>query len=126
MAQFKWTRNKEVAALALAEGYTEEETAKRAGVARRTICRWKKDIDFSLEVDRLTLMTGLSQKAARLRIAMKVIRQKIKEDGTIRTGRDSLEWIKYIQSETDGAKLDLSPIFEAMEATAGSGRDEED
>ena len=126
MSSFKWNAKREKAAIALAHGYTEAEVAEKVGVTDRTIRRWKKSLDFDVEVDRLTLMTGISQKAERLRIAMKVIRQKVKDDGSIRTSRDTLEWLKFIQSETDGAKLDLSPIFEAMETAAESGRDRED
>ena len=118
MAHFRWTVKRERAALALAQGHTETEAAEGSGVARRTISRWKRDIEFATEVDRLSLMTGIASRAERLRIAMKVARQKTREDGRLRTGRDLLDWLKFAQSETDGAKLDLAAIFEAMEATA--------
>jgi len=115
MSVFKWTRKKEAAALLLAQGYTEAEAASAANVTDRTIRRWKADMDFSLEVDRLSLMVGVSQKAERLRIAMRAVRQKLKDDGKVRTARDLLDWLKFAQSETDGAKIDLASIFEAME-----------
>lgn len=115
MSVFKWTRKKEAAALLLAQGYTEAEAASAANVTDRTIRRWKADLDFSLEVDRLSLMVGVSQKAERLRIAMRAVRQKLKDDGKVRTARDLLDWLKFAQSETDGAKIDLASIFEAME-----------
>lgn len=128
MSVFKWTRKKEAAALLLAQGYTEAEAASAANVTDRTIRRWKADLDFSLEVDRLSLMVGVSQKAERLRIAMRAIRQKLKDDGKVRTARDLLDWLKFAQSETDGAKIDLATVFEAMEGetqarAAGTDKD---
>ena len=115
MSDFKWTVKKEKAAQALAQGYIIAEAARQAGVAERTVYRWQNNLDFSLEVDRLSLMTGVSQKAERLRIAMRAVRQKLKDDGKVRTARDLLDWLKFAQSETDGAKIDLASIFEAME-----------
>jgi len=61
-------------------------------------------------------MVGLSSRAERLRIAMQVARQKVREDGGFDTGKDLLDWLKFVQSETDGAKFDLAAIFDAMEA----------
>jgi len=116
MSVFKWTPKRQRAALALAQGYTEQESAEQAGVTDRTIRRWKRDLDFSVEVDRLSLMVGLSSRAERLRIAMQVARQKVREDGVFDSGKDLLDWLKFAQSETDGAKLDLATIFDAMEA----------
>ena len=115
MRPFKWTTKREKAALALAQGYTVKKSAEQAGVNRSTVERWKKVLDFSLEVDRLTLLTGIATRSERLRIAKKAVRQKTKEDGTVRTGKDLLDWLKFAQSETDGAKFDLASIFEAME-----------
>jgi len=121
MSVFKWTRNREKAALLLAQAYTEAETAERVGVTDRTIRRWKADLDFATEVDRLSLMVGIASRAERLRIAMKAIRQKIQDDDTfVVTNKDILDWIKFAQSETDGAKLDLAAIFEAMEKSAAA------
>lgn len=121
MSAFHWTPKKEKAALALAQGYTEAEAAETARVTDRTIRRWKRNLDFATEVDRLSLMVGIASRAERLRIAMQVVRQKIKADGTLRTNRDLLDWLKFSQSETDGAKYDLATIFEAMETAASDG-----
>ena len=121
MGDFRWTPKRERAALALAEGYTEEESAAIAGVSRPTISRWKRNLDFSTEVDRLSLMVGIASRAERLRIAMQIVRQKVKADGRYRTARDLLDWLKFAQSETDGAKFDLATIFEAMETAASDG-----
>lgn len=127
MSDFKWTRKREKAALLLAQGYTEAETSEQVGVTDRTVRNWKTNLDFSTEVDRLSLMVGIASRSERLRIAMQVVRQKIKEDGTLETKQDLLAWIKFIQSETDGAKLDLATIFEAMEkSTTDSGKEKEE
>jgi len=125
MSAFKWTPKRQKAALALAQGYTEQESAEQARVTDRTIRRWKRDLDFSVEVDRLSLMIGLSSRAERLRIAMQVARQKAREDGGFDTSKDLLDWLKFAQSETDGAKLDLAIIFDAMEAEE-SNRESDD
>jgi len=120
MSGFKWTPKRERVALTLAQGYTIEETARVANVTERTIYRWRNNLDFSVEVDRLSLMVGIASRAERLRIAMQIARQKAKEDGKYDTSRDLLDWLKFAQSETDGAKFDLATIFEAMETAAGS------
>ena len=117
---FKWTRRRERAAVHLAQGHTVAEAAEYARVTERTIYKWRNNLEFQTEVDRLSLMTGIAARGERLRIAMQVIRQKTREDGRLRTGRDLLDWLKFAQSETDGAKLDLAAIFEAMEATTES------
>ena len=110
MSQFKWTKTREAAALKLAEGYTQTEAAEAAKVDRRTVARWVADPEFSAEVDRLTHMTGIAMRAERLRIVMRVVRQKTK-DGVAVTEKDLLDWLKYAQGETDGVKLDLAALI---------------
>ena len=77
---------------------------------RRTVARWVADPEFSAEVDRLTHMTGIAMRAERLRIVMRVVRQKTK-DGVAVTEKDLLDWLKYAQGETDGVKLDLAALI---------------
>ena len=110
MNEFKWTQKRQAAALLLAKGYTEQETADTIHVHRVTVARWKADDDFMLEVDKLTLLTGIALRAERLRIAARVIRQKVEEE-KIRTHRDLLDWMKYAQGETDGVKLDIGALL---------------
>ena len=117
MADFKWTRKRTLVALALAQGYTIREAAEQAKVGERTVYRWKKNLDFELEVDRLTLLTNIASRAERLRIAMRAVRQLVNDVG-VKTGRDVLDWLKYAQSETDGAKFDLVALFENLEGAA--------
>ena len=39
---------------------------------------------------------------------MRVVRQKVREDGTPETEKDLVDWLKYAQSETTGIKLGFS------------------
>jgi len=118
---FKWTSKREKAALALANGFTQEEAALQANIASRTIRRWLNNPEFACEVDRLTHMVGIATRAERLRIAMRVVRGRMQHTTIPPSKRDLLEWLKYIQSETDGVKLDLTSLFEDALAMAGSG-----
>lgn len=120
MSHFRWTKKAEAAAIALANGRTQEEAGDIAGINRRTIQRWLDDAEFAEEVDRLTFLTGVANKAERLRHAKRVVRTL-----GIYTEKDLLDWLKYIQGETDGVKLDLTELFAALNENdppvAGSG-----
>jgi len=39
---------------------------------------------------------------------MRVVRQKVRADGTMETDKDVLDWLKYAQSETTGIRLGFS------------------
>jgi predicted transcriptional regulator len=121
MSGFQWNKKRNQAAIMLAEGYTIEEVAESIGVNERTIYRWKADIEFSVEVDRLSVMVGIANRGERLRMAKRVVRKLASRQ--IPTHKDLLEWLKYAQSETDGAKLDLTALFDAATSVAGSGPD---
>jgi len=41
-------------------------------------------------------------------MAMRVVRQQVRADGTLETDRDLLDWLKFAQSETTGIKLGFS------------------
>lgn len=107
---FKWTANRRLAAISLGEGKTQKVVADEVGVTDRTIRLWLAEVEFSAEVDRLSLMTGISSRAERLRLAKRVIRQLTDEHGNVATEKDPLEWLKFAQSETDGIKLDLTKL----------------
>lgn len=107
---FKWTESATRAALALAEGKTRNEAAAEADITPRTLYRWLNIPEFSAEVDRLSLMIGVASRAERLRITKRVIRQMVKDDKTIKTDKDLLDWLKFAQGETDGVKLDLAKL----------------
>ena len=106
--QFHWSSKRHKAALALAEGQSQQAVAEAIGVCRKTICNWLCVTEFAAEVDRLSCMIDISSRAERLRIAMRAVRQRVRDDGTIETDRDVLDWLKYAQSETTGIKLGFS------------------
>lgn len=109
MSAFQWSEKATQAAIALADGDTQAEAADKAGVSDRTLRRWLLMPEFAEEVDRLTFMTGVANKAARLRLAKRVI---VKLGTT--TEKDLLDWLKFAQSETDGIKLDLAELRAAL------------
>jgi hypothetical protein len=69
--------------------------------------------EFAIEVDRLTHMMGASSRAGRLRIALRVIKGRTENTQYPQSRADLLEWLKFVQSETDGAKLDLAALVAA-------------
>lgn len=97
--------------MALSQGLTIAESAEQAGVAERTIYRWLDHPEFSAEVDRLTHMVNIASRAERLRLVMRVVRQKVRGEA-IQTDKDLLDWLKFAQSETDGVKLDLLSLYD--------------
>jgi len=127
MSCFQWTKKRSQAAELIAEGLTNKEVAAEIGISERTIYRWYHDTTFSTEVDRLSLMLGLANRAARLRYAKKRIREEVEKT---QDKHDLLDWLKYLQSETDGIKLDLAntltglitAINEIPAPLAGSGQ----
>ena len=106
--QFHWSSKRHKAALALAEGQSQQAVADVIGVCRKTICNWLCVTEFAAEVDRLSCMIDVSSRAERLRMVMRVVRQKVRADGTPETEKDLLDWLKYAQSETTGIKLGFS------------------
>lgn len=103
--------------MALANGHTESEAADIANVSRASITRWKRNIEFMAEVDRLSLMVGIASRAERLRIAQRIARQRVKDEAVL-SEKDLLDWLKFAQSETDGIKLDLATLIEASSSVA--------
>lgn len=117
MSHYEWTPKKNKAVIMLAQGHKIEETAEAVGVAKRTILRWKGDIEFMQEMDRLSLMMDVANRSERLRIAMRYIR---KLDSKERTNKDILDWIRFAQSETQGARVDLTDIIAAISEAGAS------
>ncbi len=123
MSDFQWTEKASTVALALAQGKTRAEAAQEADITDRTVYRWLQDPTFSEEVDRLSVMVAVASRAERLRIVNRIVRQMVKDDRTIRTDKDLLDWLKFAQSETDGAKLDLTKVAAALDAHDASVAD---
>jgi hypothetical protein len=120
--RFQWNRQRSEAALLLAEGRSSKSVASRLGVATGTIKNWRRSPEFAAEVDRLTLMSDIASRAARLRIAIRVARQKTGDD-VIETDKDLLDWLKYAQGETDGIRLELAALSAASAPLADSRPD---
>ena len=115
MSSFVWNDSRSRAALGLAEGKTQQQVAEEVDISTRTVQRWLDHAEFSAEVDRLSLMIGIASRAARLRLAQRVVRQRTDDDdGTISTKADLLDWLKFAQSETDGVRLDLAKLAAAL------------
>jgi hypothetical protein len=122
VAAFEWTTKKETAALSLAKGETQKEAAAKAGIAERTLRYWLDVPEFSEEVDRLSLMIETASRAYRLRLTNRVIHQMVKDGELIKTEKDLLDWLKYAQSETDGAKtaIEHDMIFKVIYGSDGT------
>jgi hypothetical protein len=117
--RFKWDEDRSMVAIYLADGYTIAKTSEMTGVPMRTIARWKSRLEFAAEVDRLSLIAGIANRAERLRVAKRIMRQL--EENKTPTQKDLLDWMKYVQSETDGIKLDIASLIEDATSMAGSG-----
>jgi hypothetical protein len=114
--QFHWSSKRTKAALALAEGQSQQAVAEAIGVCRKTICNWLCVTAFAAEVDRLSCMIDVSSRAERLRMAMRAVRQKVRPDGTLETDKDVLDWLKFAQGETTGVKRFSKDEVQAMNA----------
>lgn len=114
---FRWTTKNSQAAIALADGQTQRATAAALNLHENTISRWMQHPDFSAEVDRLTLMMGIASRAERLRIAKRVVKERV-HDEHVESDKDLLDWLKFAQSETDGIKLDLAALAAAFHAAS--------
>jgi hypothetical protein len=115
-----WDKTRSRAASLLALGYNKQYVADDVGVCRATIYNWLDDPEFCLEVDRLSVMLDVSSRAERMRHVMRVIRSLMDENGVLCTEKDPLDWLKYAQSETDGAKIDLSKLAELLTGEHGA------
>lgn len=100
--------DQEVAAYVLGDGYTVAQAAQAADVTERTVYRWKHDVDFMQLVDTVTLTTGLANKAERIREAKRIVREVEawrKQHDKVVSGKDILDWLKYIRDEQEGLRL---------------------
>lgn len=121
MSAFRWTKRKRQAADLLAEGRSTKEAAESVGVDERTVRRWRADISFADEVDRLTLTAGIATSAARLRLIKRAVAQ-FESDGKLVTRKDLADWIKLAQDEsktTSGERLMLDDFSTLLERVYG-------
>lgn len=106
-APFKWDEVTNEACRLLAIGKTQEYVAVQISVPRGTIAHWAVHPEFRNEMNRLTLITGLALRSERIRLAMQIIDKKIAGSSK----KDVLDWIKFLQSETDGARIDVTALL---------------
>lgn len=116
-----WDETRTKAASLLAMGYKKQHVADEVGVTRMTIYNWLDDPEFAEEVDRLSIMVGIASRAQRLRWANRTIVSRLNEDGSLQSDKDVLDWLKFAQSETDGAKIDLSKLAEMLGGEQAQG-----
>lgn len=103
---FTWNAQRSRAAELLALGYSQVDVSEEVGVTTRTIRNWLSDPEFDEEVMRLTHIRGVALRAERLKTINRVVRELLDREEV--TQRDLLDWLKFAQSETDGAKLNLT------------------
>jgi hypothetical protein len=108
--QFHWSSKRYKAALALAEGQSQQTVAEAIGVCRKTICNWLCVREFAVEVHRLSCMIDISSRAERLRHINARCQAEGSHDGRLVSYKDLLDWLKFAQSETIGIKLGLSTM----------------
>ena len=105
LAPFNWSPMKEMAAVLLSQGFPRREVSERVQCGEGTIYRWLNHPEFSAEVDALTFVTGIATKAARVRLAKQMVRQRTVEDeegnSFIASKKDVLEWLKFIKDEME-------------------------
>lgn len=102
MSPFQWHGKKRTAARLLAEGATIIEAADACGVSEKTIDRWKRDITFTDEIDRLTLTTGMANEAELIRAVKRLINRKRGKDGELDSARDVADLIRLLREITTG------------------------
>jgi len=131
--RFTWSKRRSDVAIFLASGHTVKEASDEYQVSERSIWRWRADSEFAAEVDRLSLMVDIASRAERLRMAMRIVRKRIskaEDTGKDPSKADLLYWLQYVQSETNGAKIDVNGLLAALSAVApslaGEGSDRDD
>lgn len=128
IADFEWNEQRSTAAELLAEGHMLKEVAEKVGVSVRALYDWRQEAAFEEEVNRLTMMRGLAIRAERARVAKRAIRRMIDEEtGDLKTSKDPLDWLKYLQSETNGAIFsipELTTFAQNAASLAGKGQTE--
>jgi hypothetical protein len=99
------TISQEMAASLIATGKTKRETAALVGIAESTLYRWLQEPEFQVEVDRLTYLTGMAVKAARVRAIKRLIESKLDDDEILDTKTDVFQWMKLLREELGDLEL---------------------
>ena len=122
---FRWTPLRSEIATMLANGYTNREVCAALSspallVTPSSIRSLMSNPVFSEEVNRLTLITDTASRAARVRLAKRVVHSL-----GMSTEKDLLDWLKYLQSETDGQRLNMSVLLEALNETISNNSNQQ-
>lgn len=116
---FHWTPAKQKAAVLLAQGVTRAKTAATIGYGEAQIYRWLDNPEFGAEVDRLTFLTGIATKAARVREIKRYISQQVDEDGVLVSKKDVLDWLRFLRDEME--PLEYVAILQGVLSEMGVG-----
>lgn len=95
----RWDQKRRDIAASLASGETMNEVALKFGLSRGYLQKLKVIPEFAAYMDELTMALGLAKRAERIRIAQRVVNEKI-EQGGYYSKKDLLEWLKYVGEET--------------------------
>lgn len=115
---FHWTPAKQQAAVLLAQGVTRAKTAEAIGYGEAQIYRWLDHPEFSSEVDRLTFLTGIATKAARIREVKRLVAQRVDEEtGVLVSKKDVLDWLRFLREEME--PLEYAAILQGVLAEMG-------
>lgn len=99
-AGFVWDEVKLKLAEAVAKGDRSlNEVLTEFKIPERTFYRWKKHPEFQQKIDEIIADIDIAQKAERIKIAKKVIRQKLEQDKDKLSSKDLLDWLKYVGEE---------------------------
>jgi hypothetical protein len=97
---FEWDERKQKAAEAIAKGdRSVKEILAEFKITEAMFYRWKKHPEFQRKIDEIIQDIDIAQKSERIRIAKKVIRQKMEQDAHNLSKKDLLDWLKYVGEE---------------------------
>jgi hypothetical protein len=95
--KFVWDETKLKAAELIAKGENRQGIAKQLSISDRTLRRWAGHPDFQQKIDEIIAEIDIAQKGERIKIAKKVIRQKLNQKNL--SDKDLLDWLKYVGEE---------------------------
>lgn len=101
----KLPKTQQAIAWALAEGRTNRAASELAGCTPEWVSMLKtrpEHRDFQGILDELTMTIGLAVASERAQLAKQAIEQFKSPSGYLETGKDVLEWAKYLGTLTDG------------------------
>lgn len=99
-AVFVWDEVKQKVAEAIAKGdRSVKDILTEFKITDRVYYTWKKHPEFQRKIDEILQDIDIAQKSERIKIAKKVIRQKLENDAKDLSKKDLLDWLKYVGEE---------------------------